>query len=390
LSAYRFHAAPPPGTWFNDPNGLVKAGGEWRLFVQYAADAPDFRATGWARLSSADLIDWRFDGAVLPQEQGIRRYSGSVLGDGARLRAWLTLHDGAPEAAPRQRQIAADSDDAGRTWRWAEADDLPRGANVRDPFVWRDGDALAALVAHPCDWGAVDGRSHLTLHRMREGRFVQRGRIGQWSPPLVMWEVPALIDLGQTQMLIVSLVDRRGGGASCSVRYWPGTLREDGFDPAPGTPGEGWPLDLGPDHYAAIPAAGAPVTIAWASNWAEARQRATADGGQGGVLTMPRRHRLHGQWLAQEPLPQFVRFVRWSSVLPERARYRLHWRGGEATLEVGDKNICFVMDGHRASHPLVDRSCGIALYQDADLIELFVGGSVVTFVATGEVTISEL
>jgi sucrose-6-phosphate hydrolase SacC (GH32 family) len=390
LSAYRFHAAPPPGEWFNDPNGLVEAGGEWRLFVQHAADAPDFRATGWARLSSADLIDWRFDGAVLPHDGGVRRYSGSVLGDGGRLRAWLTLHDDAPAAAPRQRQIAADSEDAGRTWRWTEADDLPGGANVRDPFVWRDGDALAALVAHPCDWNGADGRSHLTLHRMREGCFVETGRIGPWSPPRVMWEVPVLIDLGQTQVLIVSLVDRRGGGAACSVRYWPGALRDGGFDPAPGTPGEGWPLDLGPDHYAAIPASGLPVTIAWASNWAQARARATADGGHGGVLTMPRRHRLHGQWLAQEPLPPFRPFARWSSALPDDARYRLRWPGGEATLAVGGGAIRFAMGEHRASHPLVDPTCGIALYQDADLVELFVGGSVVTFVAAGEVTIAGL
>ncbi|WP_448501918.1 hypothetical protein [Sphingomonas sp.] len=52
--------------------------------------------------------------------------------------------------------------------------------------------------------------------------------------------------------------------------------------------------------------------------------------------------------------------------------------------------IRFAMGEHYASHPLVDPTCGIVLYQDADLAGLFVGGSVVTFIAAGEVTIAGL
>ena len=53
--SFAFHAAPPPGEWCNDPNGLVYADGAWRLFVQDSATAPDFGKIGWARLSSTDL-----------------------------------------------------------------------------------------------------------------------------------------------------------------------------------------------------------------------------------------------------------------------------------------------------------------------------------------------
>ena len=61
-----FHAAPPAGQWINDPNGLVYAGGAYRLFAQHRADAPAFRETGWAGFSSPDLLRWTCDGAVIP------------------------------------------------------------------------------------------------------------------------------------------------------------------------------------------------------------------------------------------------------------------------------------------------------------------------------------
>ena len=86
--AFAFHAAPPPGEWINDPNGLVFSGGRYRLFVQHRADAPDFAVTGWARLSSDDLLRWEWDGVVLSPDASGWAYSGSVLAAFRRLLAW--------------------------------------------------------------------------------------------------------------------------------------------------------------------------------------------------------------------------------------------------------------------------------------------------------------
>ncbi len=135
MSGYAFHAAPPAGQWFNDPNGLAYLGGEFRLFVQHASDPPDFAERGWARLSSTDLLRWTFDGSVLPADALGRRYSGSVLPRGDELEAFLTLDD--PKSEPRQRQVSTSSLDAGLTWREELESFGPSGRDVRDPFAWR-------------------------------------------------------------------------------------------------------------------------------------------------------------------------------------------------------------------------------------------------------------
>lgn len=55
LSAFAFHAAPPPGTWMNDPNALLLRDGRWQLLAQHSA-SPATLAIGWGHWSSADLL----------------------------------------------------------------------------------------------------------------------------------------------------------------------------------------------------------------------------------------------------------------------------------------------------------------------------------------------
>lgn len=142
------HAAPPSGEWLNDPNGLIFRDGQWRLFVQHSAEAPDYKAVGWARLSSPDLPYWTWDGPVIPPNPLGQAYSGSIVSEGEELAAYLTRHDG-----KLQRQVRLASGDLGPTWR--EGSPLgPEGRNVRDPFVFHcraTGD-WRMLVAEPCDW----------------------------------------------------------------------------------------------------------------------------------------------------------------------------------------------------------------------------------------------
>jgi sucrose-6-phosphate hydrolase SacC (GH32 family) len=288
-----FHAAPPSGEWLNDPNGLV-FDGRWRLFAQHRADAPDFRATGWARLSSPDLLRWTFDGPAIAPEGDLWAYSGSIASDAERLLAWHTGHAGGFE-----RQVRRESLDAGRSW--SPPLDLPTlgppARNRRDPFVFRDGGGWALLLAEPCDWHdwAAQPPSRLALYRSADGVDWQfAGHIGPWRPPGVMWEVPVLLRLGGHDMLIVSEIDRRSGGAECSVSAWLGALGEKGLERDDHASPEGWlPLDLGPDFYALCPALSndpSPdhaIIVAWASSWAAARQPRWP-GFHGGPISLPR------------------------------------------------------------------------------------------------------
>ena len=287
---FAVHAAPPPGEWLNDPNGLTFIDGQWRLFVQHSAAAPDFKSIGWARLSSPDLLHWTFDGPVIAPDVLGQAYSGSItVGDDA-LSAYLTRHDGAT-----QRQVGLTSYDAGTTWHQGETFG-PEGRNVRDPFVffcaatndWR------MLVAEPCDWNdwVNDPPSTLSVWRQCNGNWDFVARIGPSMDCGIMWEVPVLVDFGEHQALIVSTVDRRRGDTRCAVRYWLGAF--DGTTFTTQTAKEGLLLDHGPDFYAAIVdtatgfGTGNRTLVAWASSWATARMMPWPDGVNGGPITLPR------------------------------------------------------------------------------------------------------
>ena len=303
--SFAVHAAPPPGEWFNDPTGLVFADGAWRLFVQHSAAAPDFREVGWARLSSLDLLSWNWDGPVIAPDALGQAYSGSVVMTDAGLAAYLTRHDG-----KLQRQVSLTSADAGATWRQSDPFG-PVGRNVRDPFVFfcAATDDWRMLIAEPCDWAGWtdEAPSTLAIWRLDGDEWRKVGRIGPWSAPGILWEMPILVDFGACQALIVSSVDRRNGLADCAVRYWLGQFDGTSFNcqSAPA----GLLLDHGPDFYAAIvdtptPGGGDRTLVAWASSWATARSMPWPGGVQGGPVTLPRLLSLApcGRRLLQRPV----------------------------------------------------------------------------------------
>ena len=76
----------------NDPNGLVFADGRYRVFVQYSRSSPEYKAIGWARLSSDDLLSWTWDGSVIPPDVSGLAYSGSIAQVDGTLVAHLTRH----------------------------------------------------------------------------------------------------------------------------------------------------------------------------------------------------------------------------------------------------------------------------------------------------------
>ena len=384
------HAAPPPGDWINDPNGLIFAGGQWRLFVQHSDAAPDYKAIGWARFSSADLLHWAWDGPVIPPNDLGQAYSGSIVEEEGGLAAYLTRHDGGV-----QRQSRLTSCDDGLTWR--EGPPLgPEGRNVRDPFVFfcqATGD-WRMLVAEPCDWTdwGSDPPSRLAVWRNDGRSWMFVAHIGPWMPPGVMWEVPLLIDFGETQALVLSIVDRRSGTADCAVRYWLGHF--DGQSFVPDSPPGGLLLDQGPDFYAAMVGTGdafGPILIAWASAWGTARAMPWPGGVRGGPITFPRHLRLNSQSkrLTQEPAVEIA--PSFKKAWDGRKGLRIELRGDrDCTLTVKldttgvavtRQGLDGLLDWNRRETLTLTGPQIIECYEDAGLIELFVRPAGLTITA---------
>lgn len=313
------------------------ADGRYRLFVQHRSDAPAFQATGWARFSSDDLLQWEWDGPVLPPTPDDWAYSGSLVSDGmGRLEAHHTLH-AAGAAESRERQACAVSSDAGLTWTSGGAVAAPAGRNVRDPFVFAWEGEWRMLLARPCDWSDWPGQGPSVLQVLASPdrrTWTPAGFIGPWAPEGVMWEVPVLVPFGGTWALIVSVVDRRSGDADCGVRYWLGRFDGSGFTPKPESTAWGLPLDFGPDFYAAIANTakgwpGAPMIVAWASNWRTARRIPWPGGFSGGPITVPRTLQLtpSGDRLRQTPL---------AAAKPQSVA---SWTGGSLRIGAGDAEL---------------------------------------------------
>lgn len=399
MNAFGFHAAPPPGEWLNDPNGLAFDGLTYRLFAQHSRATPDFKAIGWAAFSSVDLLCWRFDGVAIPPSHNVSAFSGCVT-KAVPLEAFLTLND-TSGPAPRQSQFRAQGEALTITGPALG----PEGRNVRDPFVfwcsatndWR------MLIAEPCDWTdwETTPQSSVGVWRSADKEdWRPAGRIGPWDPPGIMWEVPLLLDIDGGQMLILSKVDRRGGGASCSVEAIVGRFDGHGFM----TEDSAQPIDLGPDFYAACANTvdGWPddtrVVVGWASSWATARAFAWPGEVNGGVISLPRVVHLNDRRVSVTPLPAALPLAEW----------RGHWRPGEALALIieGDAALlAFTIerdgvvaasrsgvqpDGWSLEHPVIlSHATDLTIFIDAGLIEIFFGGRALTAFVGGAHSVTE-
>jgi beta-fructofuranosidase len=371
----RSHAAAPPGEWLNDPNALSFKDGRYRLYAQHATSSAAGERIGWGGLESDNLLDWRWTGRVIePDAEGRSAYSGSIASHGSEHSIALTRHDHAT-GMQSQQWIGV----AGGAFG-------PVGRDCRDPFILSaEPGNRAVLIARPCNWH--DWRSgppsHLEVWRESASEaWSLTGTIGPWSPPGVLWEVPQLLRLGDTDVLIVSTVDRRDDKVLCDVRYWFGRWSGDRFDPAVGWPSEGKLLDGGPDFYAAIvnledgwPDTGRTM-IGWASSWAYARTIVLPNGGCGGPISLPRSIAISrcGARLEQRPLSGAA-WCEYALAAGERirlisgtAQLALAWNG-EGLRTTALRNG---LPGHDACLPMPSRDLlRLAIYRDGPLIEIF-------------------
>jgi hypothetical protein len=241
---------------------------------------------------SPDGLRWIFAGVSIDEPATWSAYSGCVRARGGLWDAWLTRHE---ESTTLESQWRLTSSDQGASWS-APQRFLGPQRNLRDPFLVEDvyGDRLMLLAA-PCDWARwrEDPPSRLLIFREEGGGWTHTGDIGPWSPPGVMWEVPALMRTSHGDLLLMSLLDRRGDASVGSVRAWAGRLHAGGFERRPDWPLDGVRVDLGPDFYAMIPSTPSAGEddlrwVAWLSSWATAR-RMPWPGMSGGPISSPRR-----------------------------------------------------------------------------------------------------
>ena len=249
--------------WLNDPNGLIRAGGEYHLFFQHNPQGREWGNMTWGHATSPDLVRWKErEPALLPDRLGTM-FSGSVVvdtgntagfqsGKDPALVAIYTAAGGTSRESEGQpfSQCLAYSNDQGRTWTKYEGNPVlkARGDGDRDPKVF---------------WHAPSGRWVMPLYvgvpdpsrKGRDGKPGVRNTCQFFtSPDLKSWtytgtfagevyECPGLIELpvdgnpSRTRWVL--------WGADGA--YWVGTFNGLNFTAEAG-PMTG---DYGPNFYAA-------------------------------------------------------------------------------------------------------------------------------------------
>ncbi len=217
-----------PRAWINDPNGCCEFRGVYRLYYQYNSYWPSRDQKGWGAFSSANLVDWSFDGVPLepsvPQDRdGV--YTGSSLvqpgaapDGGDLLRVFYTGNriDPAPDHDPRDVDYVLEGRQASQlTAESADGvhfspkrvvlshTDYPDfcSTHVRDPKVWEEDGHLYMLL------GARDlkNRGLVLLYTSDDGYAWEFDHA--LSPEQTfgyMWECPNIVRLDGHEYLAVS------------------------------------------------------------------------------------------------------------------------------------------------------------------------------------------
>ncbi|MGN8027477.1 glycoside hydrolase family 32 protein [Microbacterium sp. 22242] len=314
----------PQGEWMNDVQRPLRMNGRWHLYNLVNPDHPHGNGTSWRHFSSEDLVLWHDEGiAIEKYRNGLGDIeTGSVvidedgvagLGRGAAVAIVTQQLDGV------QQQSLFGSADGG--YRFTPSDGNPVMRNPGSPD-WRDPKIVRDEVAGTWILALAEGRriGFYTSSDLRHWTY----RSDFMRDDLGTLECPDLFRIGldgdpakPTWVLAVSANGERHG-RPLGVAYWTGHWDGERFT-ANGGPdaAPNW-LDGGPDYYAGVTWVDdrAPVeerlsaryAVAWASNWAYARQVRLPHGGAGGPDTIVRRLTLassdSGPLLRAEPVSQ--------------------------------------------------------------------------------------
>lgn len=287
------HYAPPTG-FMNDPNGLVFFDGEYHLYYQYNPFAPTMGNVHWGHAVSRDLLNWQTLPTALFQTAAGQAFSGSAVVDQHNTSQLFHGKEGGLVAVYTrvsevlQTQEIAASADRGRTFsEYSGNPVLDIGSSqFRDPKVfWYAPDQRWVMVV-------VESRSHRVLFYgstdlkawTKLGEFADTGVLG------IDYECPDLIRMpvdsgGERWVLILSLNPGAPLGGS-TVQYFVGNFDGQQFSAEDRVTRL---MDFGKDFYAFQSFSGhsgAPVGLAWLSNWQYANEVPASP--SRGMMTLPR------------------------------------------------------------------------------------------------------
>lgn len=204
-----FHLEADRGL-INDPNGLCHFGGRFHVFVQWNRFAKDHSYKEWGHFTSADLVEWDFEGSALLPDQDYDRdgvYSGSACEAGGLLHLYYTGNRREGSARTSAQCLAVSRD--GRTFvKRGPVLRTPPGftSHFRDPKVWRDGEAFRMVIGAQ----TVDGDGVVAGYRSEDGvTWTGPALLGR-SSRAQMIECPDLFRSGDETVLVYGLQYRDG------------------------------------------------------------------------------------------------------------------------------------------------------------------------------------
>lgn len=260
-----FHPMPPVG-WMNDPNGLVYYNNQYHVFYQaYPYGTDNSLVKHWGHMVSDNLVDWTYLPTALAPDQPYDKggcFSGSAIACENSL--YLFYTGNVPENSPKQLQCVAKSDD-GVNFVKSEKNPLfgPPGSDedFRDPYVWQHNGLFYCLVGtRQGAKGCVRLYESKDLYNWndRSVMFESDGSQG------FMWETPNLIRIGDTDILILSVIGR--SGLPHSTIYYTGTLN---YETGKFVPNRCHTLDEGSEFYAPqiLREENRNILIGWMDNW---------------------------------------------------------------------------------------------------------------------------
>lgn len=288
----RFHLSASHG-WLNDPNGPILHDGVYHLFAQHNPAGPVHGNIHWAHWTSPDLFSWTEEPIALTPVPGSADEDGCWSGSAVEVDGELLLVYSGFRSGDRFQSVCVARPAADGRW---VADPEPvllappaevDAALMRDPFVWRDGDAFRMLLGSGTTAGVP---AAIVFSSTDLAHWEYSGPLLDGSDPVFAsaytgqgWECPQLLRAGDRGLLVMSswAPPAELGGVFWVAGLLDGTrLSADSFGR----------LDHGPDYYAAdLLVDGSGTAVNWAWSWEARGPEASSDAGWAGVLTAPRR-----------------------------------------------------------------------------------------------------
>lgn len=307
-----YHLMPQTG-WMNDPNGFIEYAGKYHMFFQHWPDEPVWGPMHWGHAISDDLVRWEYlPVALYPSEEydfsnvveGYGCFSGSAAVDaGGDLTLMYTGH--VDDRDPMQSQCVAKSTDGVTFAKSPRNPVIPAppedcGPDFRDPKIFTDSGRTFVIIG-----GSLDGLGRALLYEAVSASLEEwsyRGVAASAEPGEgTMWECPDMFALDGSHVLLYSPMQ----GA---LNVKPVALVGE-FDAVSGrfTARTSQVLDGGIDFYAPQSmedSGGRRIMTAWMQQWHQ--EPVTAEDGWSGAQTIPRRLRVKGGRLLQEPVAELA------------------------------------------------------------------------------------